>query len=310
MLSRSRPISRASVRQRWRRSSGETSLLLGLAGGERRHLAGAGGGLRTGRLEDLLAALGELAQVGVGEALDLGDAVSDRLPLHAEPLAQLMAEVCLIDVAGGLGVVEDRRVVEAGPAPVGALGRVGDQDMGVELGIAGAGGAVLEGGGEEAVAVDEFLAAGAAAGPAGLALQVVEGGCCGVAVGLVDLDRRLVAAECPEQGDGLRGGEGEVEAGDRSLPPDGAHPERLAVGGVAAGQHRGELVCLDPARQAQLLGRVAYPVALRLALAGVVVLGAFGDLVEVVALLAGAELSDRQHRPTCRRSGRVVPLNH
>ena len=208
---------------------GGDALLLGLAGRERRHLAGAGGGIGTGRLEDLLAALGELAQVGVGEALDLGDAVADRLPLHAEPLAQLMAEVCLIDVAGGLGVVEDRRVVEAGPAPVRSLGRVGDQDVGVELGVAGPGGAVLEGGGEEARAVEEFMAAGAAARPAGLALHVGEGGCYGVAVGLVDLDRRLVAAERPEQRDGLRGGKGEVEAGDRSLAPDGTHPERLAV---------------------------------------------------------------------------------
>lgn len=57
----------------------------------------------------------------------------------------------LVDVAGSFGV---RR------SPVGraetsgrpALGRVGDQDMGVELGVAGAGGAMDVGGGEEAVA--------------------------------------------------------------------------------------------------------------------------------------------------------------
>ena len=47
-----------------------------------------------------------------------------------------MAQVGLVDVGGGGGVVEDRRVVKPGPAAVGALGRVGYQDVGVELGVA------------------------------------------------------------------------------------------------------------------------------------------------------------------------------
>lgn len=55
----------------------------------------------------------------------------------------------LVDIAGDFGVFVDRRVVEARPAAVQPLGRVGDQDVGVELGIAGAGGAVDVGGGEE-----------------------------------------------------------------------------------------------------------------------------------------------------------------
>jgi hypothetical protein len=65
-------------------------------------------------------------------------------------------------------------VVEPGPAAVGSAGRVGDEDVGVELGIAGARGAVDVGGGEEAVALDEFMAAVAAPGPAGRPLHVVE----------------------------------------------------------------------------------------------------------------------------------------
>ena len=76
---------------------------------------------------------------------------------HPEAAAQLVAQMGLVDVAGGLGVVIDRRVVEPGPAAVRPLGRVGDQDVGVELGIAVARGAVGVGGGEVAVAVDELV---------------------------------------------------------------------------------------------------------------------------------------------------------
>ena len=46
------------------------------------------------------------------------------------------------------------------------------------------------------------------------------------------------------------------------------------------------------ALEAEVLGAVAEPVALGLTLARVIVLGAFGDLGFVVALLAGAELPD------------------
>jgi hypothetical protein len=51
----------------------------------------------------------------------------------------------------------------------------------------------------------------------------------------------------------------------------------------------------DLAVEAQAGGRVADPLARWLALAGVVVLGAFGDLAQVVALLSFAELADLEH---------------
>ena len=76
--------------------------------------------------------------------------------LQPEALGQLVAQLGLVEVAGGLRVAIDRRVVEAGPAAIRPLGRVGHQDVGVELGVPGARGAVAEGGGEEAVAVYEL----------------------------------------------------------------------------------------------------------------------------------------------------------
>jgi hypothetical protein len=80
----------------------------------------------------------------VGEALDLGDAVADLLPADPEAPGQIGAKVSLKEVARRLGVVVDRRVVKAGPLAVRPLGRVGDQGVDVDLGIASAGGAVAE----------------------------------------------------------------------------------------------------------------------------------------------------------------------
>jgi hypothetical protein len=270
--------------------------LLRLAGGECCDLHRARGGVRARRLEYLRAAGGEGPQVLVGEARDLGDALAGRLPLDPEAAGQLMAKVGLVDVGGGLGVVVDRRVVEAGPAPVRSLRRVGDQDVGVQLRIAVARGAVEVARGQVAVALDELRASGSAPRPARLALHVAEGGGDRFAVGSFNFDGGDGSAQAPQQGDGLGGGESEIEAGNRAAGRDAAHPDqRLPVYRVATGQHRFELRGLNLAGEAQVLGGVAKPFPGDLALAGVVVLSAFGDLVEVVALLSFAELSDGQH---------------
>jgi hypothetical protein len=105
-----------------------------------------------------------------------------------------------------------------------------------------------------------------------------------------------VSAERPGQRDRLRRREGQIEAGDGLAARCRLQAEQLAVDRVAPGQHRDELVGLDLAVETQQLGPLAEPGALGLALARVVVLGAFGDLAEVVALLAYSELADRQHR--------------
>ena len=238
------------------------------------------------------------------EALDLGDPVSDLAPAHAEPAGQLVAQVGLEQVAGGLRVLVDRGVVEPGPAAIRPLGRVGDQDVGVELRIAGTGGAVLEGGGEEAVAADELGATVTAPRPARLPLHVVEGTGQRLALSFADLAGDLGAAERPKQRDGLRRREGEIEAGDRAATTDVTQAERRPGRGVVAGQHRRQLIGIDLALEAEFDGGVTEPVALGLALSGVVVLRAFGDLRRVVALLAGAELADRDHLLGLSSAGR------
>ena len=101
IVSRSRPISSARTRQRSSSSTRPTSALLGLAGGERGDLHRARRGVWASRLEDFRPAGGEGAQVLVGKALDLGDALADWLPLDAEAAGQLVAQVGLVDVGGG-----------------------------------------------------------------------------------------------------------------------------------------------------------------------------------------------------------------
>jgi hypothetical protein len=104
------------------------------------------------------------------------------------------------------------------------------------------------------------------------------------------------AAEAPEQGNGLGSREGEIEAGDRAAGWNAAHAnQRLPINRIAAGQYRFELRGLDLAGEAQILGGIADPFPDDLPLAGVVVLSAFRDLVEVVTLLSFAELADREH---------------
>jgi len=259
-----------------------------------RDLPGPGAGPLPRRLEDFLAAGGEGAQVVGVEAPDLGDAVLDLVPADAETAGQLVAKMGLVDVAGGFGVVVDRRVVEPGPAALGK-GGVGDEDMGVELRVAGARGTVDVAGGEEAVALDEDVAPGAASGPAGGVLEVVETRPHRLCVGGFDLGGDGMATERPGKRDRLRRREGEIEAGDGAAL-DLAESEGLAACRVRPGQHRDELVGIDLALQAEILSLVAEPVALGLPLARVVVLGAFGDLAEVVALLASSHLPDGEHQ--------------
>lgn len=280
--------------------------LLGLAGGERRDFHRARRGVGADGLEDFRPPCRELAQVLVGEALDLGDPPADLLPLDSDEAGQLVAKLGLIEVAGGLGVLVDRRVVEPGPLAVRPLGRVGYQDVGVQLGVAVSRGAVLEGGGEVAVALDELRTACAAPGPARLLLEIAKCRLDGGAMGLLYLDARNGSAQAPEEGDRLRGREGQVEAGDRPAAADRSQPERLAARRVVTGEHPGQLIRLDLPGEVELDGGIAHPLPADLALAGVVVLRAFGDLLQVVHLLAGSELSDGQQAISVR-SASVLP---
>src|SRR5918995_761853 len=92
----------------------------------------------------------------------------------------------------------------------------------------------------------------------------------------------------------------------RETPP---LPISGSGGGVVAGEHRAQLIAHDVALESELGGSVAGPAPRRLALAGVVVLGAVGDLLQVVALLARSQLSDREHPPSLSRERAICVIS-
>ena len=83
MASRSRPISSALACQRWRRSPSSSPVSL-FCGWRAWRPGGRGRSILPGRLEYFRAAGRERLQPLVLEALDLSDALADRLPLDAE----------------------------------------------------------------------------------------------------------------------------------------------------------------------------------------------------------------------------------
>lgn len=173
------------------------------------------------QLLDLIAALAELVDHAGGHARDVGPAVADRAPADAEARAQKVAEVGLVEVSAGKGVLVERATVERPPGVERREREVGDHDVGVEQRVAGAAGAVVEGGGDHAVGQDLLALA---APVSGLALEVRDHLVDGFPVGLADRRSLGVVAERPEDRHALGRPEREVEAG--------AGLRRVVVGGV------------------------------------------------------------------------------
>ena len=280
--------------------------LLGPAGVERRQLGAAGAGLApVGHgFDDLLAALGVGLDPLPGDARDLGPAVVDLGPLDAEALGELVAQDRLVEEAGGAGVLVDERAVQRPEAAVDALGHVGHQQVGVEVGIAGPAGAVAERGHGQAVPADALGAGVAAPGHGRVLLEVGDGLGRGRLVGGDDLGLDRGAAEGVEQRDRLRRRDGDVEAGHGGLAAARSHREQALAGGrVVAAEDELERLGVDLAGQGQVLGQAAVPSTGRFAGAEVVVLDAVGDGLQVVVVLARGELADAEHGAFSARSG-------
>src|ERR1700712_1971789 len=131
------------------------------------------------------------------------------------------------------------------------------------------------------------MAAAAATRPGRVALDVAQRLLDGPVVGIAD-DRRQTPVTYTEQDrNGLRRGERQVI---------GQHLAR--VRGLR-GEQRQELLIVDRPAEACSLYAATQPSARRLAAAGVVVLLALGDVVDVVARITGpaADLADGQHVP-------------
>jgi hypothetical protein len=273
------------------------------------------------RLVDFGAAAREVLDRRPRDPLDVGVAVAGQAPLHAELAGELGPELGLEDVAGGLGVQIEGRAPHGGgerePAAV-ALGpgQVGDEDVGVEGGVAGPRHAVAEGHRDEALAPLDLLAAPAALNEAGLGLEVADAGGDGAVVGPEDLLADPLVAEGVDQQDRLPRGEADVVGEHRllgALAPGGvgegagrrAAHQHPAGAGVAALEDGGVGGAVDAALEAELLGLLAEPLTRGLAGLRVVVLGAVGHGLDPVAGVGALDLASE----VILREGRRLWVN-
>ena len=81
--------------------------------------------------EHMLPALAELTAYSGGHMSQLRGPVAHRLPLPSESLADLRAELSLVEVAGGQRVLVDPAGVKRRVAAVGTLHHRGGHDVGV-----------------------------------------------------------------------------------------------------------------------------------------------------------------------------------
>ena len=178
--------------------------------------------------------------------------------------------------------MEDRAHVGGRVAAVGSPDGVGDDGVGVKVGIARAAHLVDVGGAHKTMRGDDARAPGAAAG---LQLVGLEVGEAGRDAGGLGLEHRLtgpLVADRQQQPDRLGGGEGEVKAGVAA--PLAQAGKALAGGGVDAAEERLELAVLGRSAEAQVLGLGADPLRGGVAALGVVVVA--GELGALVVLAA------------------------
>lgn len=218
-----------------------------------------------------------------------------------EALDDLAPQLGLVEETRGLGVPVQVARVGRGPPVVRTASEVPGHDVRVQQRIAGAGGAVTERGRDEPIAADLDRAAGAAAAPAGFALEVLEPGLDRGIVRLAELPHGLRVGDAPQDADGLRCAECQIESCDR------AFADRLAQPGT--GEHLGKLARLDLATEASLFGRAPSPTAGSFTLPGVVVLTAERDLIGVVpgSTGAGLDLADGEHLLAQSRKSGIAP---
>src|SRR5215218_8847585 len=144
--------------------------------GQGRDLGGvtALGAMELHRGFNLCAPPREGSDDSVRDSADLGRALADRRPSDPEGPRQLGAQLGLVEKAGGARMRVDEAPVESGPAPVIAPDEVRDQDVRVQLRIAGAARAMYEGRGDRPLATDGTGSAGAAASEGGRSFEVLE----------------------------------------------------------------------------------------------------------------------------------------
>ena len=123
---------------------------------------------------DLQTTGGERLQEDLGDAIQLGHPLVHRAEADTEGIGQAGPKGCLVEEPSRPGVEVEEAGIGCRPGTVLAEGRIGHQDVGVELGVTGPGGPVLEAGSDQPLRSDPALSAGPPADSEGIALQIAE----------------------------------------------------------------------------------------------------------------------------------------
>ena len=238
-------------------------------------------------------------------------------PLDSQLARQLRPQLGLKDVARSLAVLIERRASLGGserePAPVALCsGHVGDQDVGVKGGIAGAAHAVAKCHRAEALPGLDLLAPGSALNKAGFLFEVGNAGGDGAVIAGDDLGACLLVAQRVDQRDRLGGRESHVIGKHRLLGSlaagrVGEGADRRAVHQLLAGERVAAVedrrvgTSVDLAFEPKLCRQLAQPLARCLAGLFVVVLAALGHGLDPVAGVGALDFGDSHHRPLCPR---------
>ena len=168
--------------------------------------------------------------------VDVGVTVADLLPSNTQPGRELVAQLGLVEDAGGLGMRVQLPRVQRPPHPVILRsGEIRDQDMGVQQRIIRPRGAVPERCRHEPVNLDRLRTARPATRVAGRTLQVADRGVHGGVVGSHHFGRGGPVTEGPQQRHRLRGPERVIEPRDRPCRMPGEPLAGRRVAGVEDG---------------------------------------------------------------------------
>ncbi len=207
----------------------------------------------------------------------------------------------LVQVAGGLRGLVDRRAEQCREPPVGPACQVGRDDVRVQLRVERAGHPVPVRSGDQTLAREADVPLRTAAHEHGGALDPSDRCIHSRLVGGHHLAGDLFPSDREQYAHALRRRKRQIERSDlRVLPvtePSGQ------VARVGAGDQRVELLRADPPLQTERSRAGAEPFSRRFAPPRVVVVAAVRDLLLVVALLPDDELPDREHQTALRIAG-------
>ncbi|HEX4489907.1 MAG TPA: hypothetical protein VH914_01770 [Acidimicrobiia bacterium] len=184
-----------------------------------------------------------------GDAGELADTAADRTPIGTEPLGELVPELCLVEVTGGLGVGEDPAAIERPPDTViRCRGAVRHDHMRVQERVAFAARAMHERRSQEPATRSRREAVVAATDRAGLTLEEPDRSSDRSGVRADDLRRDIGWGERPRDRDRFRCPERQIEPADATIVRD-AEPGTVAW--VPVVENRGQVRSRDVAGESE-----------------------------------------------------------